>query len=130
MRYELTCVVPFPPEKDGSFFGIGHRPRKYETEATRSQRDIPSIIRWYETARFFCDRRTSATMKPDPHIERKAVMRGATWKKVSSQDMVLVLVCLCPCRCVLVSSAVERLKDKSTGYLDYCSFNSLLVGWV
>jgi hypothetical protein len=30
-------------------------------------------------------------MKLDPQIERKAVMRGATWKKASSRDMVLVL---------------------------------------
>jgi hypothetical protein len=30
-------------------------------------------------------------MKLDPQIERKAVMRGATWKKVSSRVMVLVL---------------------------------------
>jgi hypothetical protein len=63
-------------------------------EATRSQRDIPSIIRWYESDRFFCDLRTSDAMKLDPQIERKAVMRGAIWKKVSSRVMLLVYVSL------------------------------------
>jgi hypothetical protein len=60
-------------------------------EATRSQIDMPSIIRWYEKDRFFFDQRTSDTMKLDPHMERKAVMRGANWKKVSCRVMVIVL---------------------------------------